>query len=343
MYYTGIDVHDNTSSIQHMTQDGALGLQMKLSTTGEEFTRFLDMLDDSTDITFEVGRNYWWLYNFFSQHPKVNNVQVVDARRSRKLSEELSVLQGYGRAKNDRIDAEMLAEQARRKLAKSIVVPTLEQLDQRSVVRHRLELVVERTRILNKINGHLILRGVSIKNQELFDNQESREKVFMSLTECSQLIIENYMDDVLLFSKQISKNDTVLEKILSSSLPRIKLLLTIPGLGIILSRVIHTEILDIVNFSDPKYLISYSGLAPIMDDSNGKKGVIKLNRHSNHYLKYAFVLGAHHARTHPKYRKKYDLDVKKHGKIRAKLNLARRLVKTTYWILTRQQPFKYQS
>jgi len=133
----------------------------------------------------------------------------------------------------------------------------------------------------------------------------------------------------------------MLDKILPSSHPQIKLLMTLPGIWPVLARIIYTEILNIKYFEAPKYLTSYSGLAPIEHESNGKKGPIKLNRYSNHYLKYAFVEAAHHARTHYRYQRKYELDVKKHGKIRAKLNLARRLTKAVYWMLTRQQPFKF--
>ena len=86
--------------------------------------------------------------------------------------------------------------------------------------------------------------------------------------------------------------------------------------------------------------MSYSGLAPVMKESAGKKGTIKLNRFCNYYLKYAFIGAAHSARHHPRYKRKYEQDVKRHGKIIAKLNLARRLAKAVYWMLTRQQPFR---
>ncbi len=135
--------------------------------------------------------------------------------------------------------------------------------------------------------------------------------------------------------------EKLIDRLLPSSHPQMKQLITAPGIGIVLARIIYTEIFDIAYFKGHyKYLISYSGLAPMESESAGKKGMVKLNHFSNHFLKYAFVEAAHHARSHPKYRRKYEQDVKKHGKIRAKLNLARRLVKAVYWMLARQQPFK---
>ncbi len=119
-----------------------------------------------------------------------------------------------------------------------------------------------------------------------------------------------------------------------------KILASHPGIGPVFSRTILSEIFDIRYFNEPKYLVSYAGLAPIENVSAGrKKGRIRLNRHCNYYLKYAFVSAANSARLYPKYRRKYEIDVKKHGKMIAKLNLARRIVKNIYWMLTRQQPF----
>ena len=114
LYHTGIDVHQNFCSLQHMDDEGALGLTMTVPTDKESLNRFLAQLDEPTSITFEAGRNYWWLHQFFMDHRKVSEVNVVDPRRSRHIAEELSVISGYGRAKNDRIDGEMLAEQKRR-------------------------------------------------------------------------------------------------------------------------------------------------------------------------------------------------------------------------------------
>ena len=111
-------------------------------------------------------------------------------------------------------------------------------------------------------------------------------------------------------------------------------------IGIVLARIIYTEILDIAYFKEPKYLVSYSGLAPIENESAGRKGPIILNRYCNYYLKYAFVEAAHNSSDFKKHTRKYELDIKKHGKIIAKVNLARRIVKAVYWMLTHQQSYK---
>jgi len=339
MHFTGIDVHSTQSTLQHMIEDGCLGIDLQMPTREECFTEFFNHFDQPSVVVFEAGRHHWWLNQILQQHPNIKEVKVVDARRSRKLAEELSVQRGYGRAKNDRIDAEMLAEMGRRGLAPQIHVPTLEQLSSRSLVRHRSLLLIEHTRSINRLQGLLGMHGVIIRTNDFFEQYAAKSEIIAKLPDYTTVIIEHLMEQAGLYDKQIGAVEAELDDLLPPGHPAIKLLMTAPGIGIVLSRIICTEIPDIAFFKEPKYLVSYAGLAPIEQDSNGKKLGINLNRYSNHWLKYAFVEAAHHARTHPKYKHKYESDVKKHGKIRAKLNLARRLTKAVYWMLTRRQSF----
>jgi transposase len=341
MYYTGCDAHKRSCTFQHIDDDGALGLTMKTSHSADGFNAFLDKLDAPTVITFEASRSYWWLHQYLSRHPKVADVIVVDPYRSRNIAKELSVQKGYGRAKNDRIDSEMLAEQTRLGIAPSIRVPSPEQLERRTVCRHRFELKHKRTVSANLIHSTLSMHGHAIALRELINNPDSKARLFDQLPDYVRLLIEDFVSQIELFNRQIAECDRVIENLLPLSDSQVKLLLTAPGFGPICSRIVVTEIFDIAYFKAPKSLINYAGLAPIEDDSDGKKGIIKLNRHCNYYLKYAFIEAAHHARRHPRYRRKYELDTRKHGKIRAKINLARRLAKAVYWMLNRQQPFKF--
>jgi transposase len=323
-----------------MDSEGTIGLSERIATDPACMNRLLAQLDEPTTITLEAGRNYWWLHEFFANHPMVSEVHVVDPRRSRKLASELSVLSGYGRAKNDFIDAEMLAEQTRRGLSPTIHVPTAEQLQKRTLCRHRFTSVVNRTRSKNMIHAILDFHGFSVKMADLLLPSVGTEQFLASLPAYVSFMVEQLVARIKLLDQQIASCETQLDRLLPASHPQMKIMMSAPGYGIVLARIVITEILAIAYFKAPKYLISYSGLAPIDNESAGRKGSITLNKQCNYYLKYALVEAAHNAREHPNYRRKYDLDVKRHGKIIAKLNLARRLAKTVYWMLARQQLYQ---
>ncbi len=342
MYYTGCDAHKKRSTLQHIDEDGTLGLMMTITSCAQGFDSFLDKLDAPTVITLEASRGYWWQHQYLSKHPKVSDVIVVDPYHSQRLCKELAVQKGYGRASNDRIDSEMLAELTRVDMAVGIHVPTPEQLELRTACRHRFELKHTRTVSANLIHSTLAMHGHTIALKELIGNETSRQRLFEQLPSYIRLIITDLVTQVKLFEKQTAITQKLLEKLLPESDPQMQLITTAPGFGPICSRILLSEIFDIAYFKAPKSLINYSGLAPIQQVSDGKKkGRIKLNRHCNYNLKYAFMTAAHAARTHPRYRQKYEQDVKKHGKIQAKFNLARRLAKAIYWMLNRQKPFKF--
>lgn len=341
MYYTGLDAHPKRSQLQHMDETGALGLTMNVPTSRDGLNLFLDKLDGPTRITLEASCCYWWLHEFLASHPKVSHVNVVDPRRSRQLSAELSVQQGYGRAKNDRIDTEMMAHEDRLGLAPIIYVPTAQQLEARTLNRHRFILVLEKTMAANRIYGLLCMHGVSCQASALVDDSALRQQILQPMPNYVKVIANHFIGQIHLYHKQMQLCEEQLELGLPLGHPDLQLLLSAPGFGPVLARIVYTEILNIHYFNAPKHLISYSGLAPFANDSAGKKGVYKLNRHCNYYLKYAFVEAAHHACTHPHYQPKYKYDVKHYGKMIAKLNLARRLVKSIYWMLIRQQPYKF--
>ena len=340
-YYTGCDAHSKTCTLQHMDEEGALGLTMTVPTDKDSLYKFLDELDEPTIMTLEAGRNWWHLYNLFEVHPKVSLVNVVDPRRSRNLAKELSVQSGYGRASNDRIDGEMLAEQTRRGIVPKIHIPTPKQMKLRTLNRYRTDSVIIRTATKNKIHALFAMHGTKAKIDDLLEDTKIFDKINHSVPDYISFLIQQLLKRVVLLNEQITMCDNKLHTVLPESHPQIALLSTHPGLGPIFTRTIYTEILDIGYFKEHKYLNSYAGLAPIQLESDGRrKGGIHLNPHCNYYLKYAFVEAAHTVRNYPKFRRKYDLDVRKHGKIIAKLNLARKICKAVYWMLTRQQPYK---
>jgi transposase len=339
-YHTGIDTHHRYSFFQHLDADGAIGISARVATKRDAIYELLAQLDDRTTITFEAGRNYWWLHELLSQHPMVSQVNVVDPRRSRKLASELSVLSGYGRAKNDFIDAEMLAEQTRRGIAPTIQVPTAGQLEKRTLCRHRFNTVKNRTRAKNFIHAILELHGYAATIPDLVTPSKTIDQFLGLLPGYVSFIVAQFVTLIKLFDHQIRDCEARLAQLLPESHPPMQIVMSAPGFGPVLSRMVLSEMLDITYFKAPQYLISYAGLAPIANESAGRKGSVKLNKQCNHYLKYAFVEAAHNARDNLNYRRKYELDVKKHGTIIAKLNLARRLAKAVYWMLTRQQRYR---
>jgi len=72
----------------------------------------------------------------------------------------------------------------------------------------------------------------------------------------------------------------------------VRLLQTIPGIGLILAHVIRAEIGELERFPKVKQLVSYSGLAPLSDDSADRHGRRHISRFCNHSLRWALIEAA---------------------------------------------------
>ena len=196
-HFIGCDAHSMTCTFQHINQDGALGFEKTIPTESLAFDKLLGCLEQPVCITLEAGRNYWWILQHLKAHPAVTEVNIVDPMKSRRIASELAVNAGYGRAKNDRIDAEMLAEQTRLGLARTINIPSPEQLANRSICRQRFELIKQRTRTKNHIQALLAMHGVRVATNKLTFNDEIKQKAFARLPEFVCFILEQDIDKVL--------------------------------------------------------------------------------------------------------------------------------------------------
>lgn len=258
MYYTGLDIHEDTTQIQHMDQEGALGIMMNVKTNAEELRAFLDRLDAPTSIVFEASRHYWWISQLLTSHPNVSALKVVDPRRSRKMAEELSVLKGYGRAKNDRIDAEMLAEEDRRGLAPAINLPTAGQLETRTLSRQRFELAHKKNIAGSQLQAYLSMHGCRLSTQKLLKEDPLQLNDFKELPDYIQFVIHQCLAQIRLFCEQIDSCEQRLSQLLPESDPQLKLLRSVPGIGMVISWIILSEIFAIDFFcqaSKPRQLL----------------------------------------------------------------------------------------
>jgi transposase len=211
---------------------------------------------------------------------------------------------------------------------------------ERSLVRYRIRLIRERTRISNYLQGILSLHGVNISTSQLTRHYDSNVTYLKVLDVHHLFIINELIEIIRFFDTRIEMISEKLNTLLPANDPRMQLIMSIPGFGIELSRIVVVELRDISEFPNRVSLRSYAGLAPFVSESADKKKKSRLNKHSNRYLRYALIMAAHHARWHPKFSSKYRRDIKKHNKVIAKVNLARRLCNILYWVMTRQQPYQ---
>ena len=125
-----------------------------------------------------------------------------------------------------------------------------------------------------------------------------------------------------------------------------KLLMTLPGVGKILTVVITLEIGDVSRFPGPEHLASYCGTVPRIKSSGGKSYYGRVRPDVNRYLKWAFVEAANSVAVHRKYYpnrhvvRLYRRIRERKGHAKAAVAVARHLAEATYWMLKKNENYR---
>jgi transposase len=135
-------------------------------------------------------------------------------------------------------------------------------------------------------------------------------------------------------------------RILFKPTPTIQHLLTLPGVGLTLAVVIALEVGDVARFPTAEKLAAYAGTTPRVHASGGKTRFGPSRPDVNRYLKWAFVEAANaiclnRGRTPRRHvTRLYERIAQRKGHQKAIGAVARHLAEATYWVLTKQQPYR---
>lgn len=192
------------------------------------------------------------------------------------------------RSKTDIIDARKLAELLRSNLLPTIWVPDLETRRRRQLLRGRAFLVRERTRIKNRIHGHLTAENHCFPRSDLYGKAGRAwlEAVSLSPVLAAETQRLLYLHDVL--TKEIGRLDYQVKRAARQD-PIARRLATIPGVGVFGAVFLHAEIGPIDRFPSSHQLAAYAGLVPTTRSSGGKTTHGPLAQMSNHWLKWILV------------------------------------------------------
>ena len=166
----------------------------------------------------------------------------------------------------------------------------------------------------------------SIEGYQMTDAQKYRMR-----------LIRAHLDYI---TAEINDVDSMIESLISSDpdyVNAVQLLCTIPGVKHDSAITVISEIgIDMSQFTNSKRLCGWAGLTPGSNESAGKKKSVRITR-AGVYLKPALVQCAHAAvksKESPYYRKKYESLVKRRGKKRAIIAIARMILTAIYHMLS---------
>lgn len=185
--------------------------------------------------------------------------------------------------KNDRNDAEAIAEAASRPSMRFVSVKSVEQEDIQAVHRMRAVLVRQRTAVINQIRGLLAERGLIVARSvqafkrtipTLLSNESSELTTFCQALEARIQWLEVAIKDFV-------KNSALCRKITA-----------VEGIGPLTASAVVGAIGDAKQFTNGRHLAAWLGLVPRQYSSGGKARLQGISKRGDTYLRTLLIHGA---------------------------------------------------
>ena len=362
----GVDVHKSFFIATIITTTSGIQpnySRKRFSTFNNDILRFADWLKENNcnDVCMESTGKYWIpVFNILES--KNINVTIANPKWVKAVKGN----------KDDKKDSKWIGDLFRLGLVPGSFIPPKPIRILREFTRYRYKLVSMKSSEKNRFQNAFTVCNVGLdsvvsdmfgKSATLITDYLLSEETF-NPEYCVSLLqrsLKKKADSVLVSIEgyQISKEQKLRMNIIRSHLTYIEnsikylddtidsmvapyesliaLMCTIPGIERKSAINVISEIgNDVSLFGSSKRLCSWAGLTPGNNESAGKKKSVRINR-AGVYLKPALVEIAHSAvksTTNPYYKNKYEKLVKRRGKKRAIIAIARMILTAIYSMLS---------
>jgi transposase len=331
MQYLGIDWGTRRASWCALGEDGTLregsvpaeqdGLSRLVLTLGAgEVRGCIEMMSGAVWVRDQLATVGW-------------DIRLADARKVKAIAPLA--------CKTDRVDARVLADLVRRELVPEVWVPSVDERANRERLRRRSHLVRLRTSAINRTFGLLTQWGLRRSLTALRKPGAIEELAEHGVPAVWQQSIVTLLAVIGDLDEQIAPLERELRPHARKD-PRVKLLMTIPGVAELIGLTLASEIGDVARLPSARKLVGCSGLTPTIKQSGQSARTGRISKAGPNTLRWAAVEAAQQAwrPTNPWHRLYTDTKTR-HGKANpAKAAVARKVLIAAWHVLAREQPFK---
>ena len=276
----GIDIGKNSFHVIGLDQRGAIVLRQKWS-RGQMEARFVNMPPCLVGMEACVGAHH------LSRKLKAlgHDARLMPAKYVRPYSKG---------QKNDFRDAEAIAEAVQRPTMKFVATKAVAQLDLQALHRVRERLVSQRTGIINQIRAFLLERGIAVRQGQRF-LRSALPDILATPSEVLSphmvRIIEDLSGDWHRLDERVMGLSAEIEALARSDCG-CERLMTVPGIGPIISSAIVAAIGTGDAFSKGRDFAAWLGLVPRQMSTGDRTILGKISKRGNRYLRVLFVQAA---------------------------------------------------
>src|SRR6201986_4054453 len=204
--------------------------------------------------------------------------------------------------KNDFRDAHAVAEAVQRPTTRCVPPKTDEQLDLQALHRVRYRLVGERTAIINQIRCFLLEHGLTVR-QQLHWLRHALPDILAQRTDVLSPRMVRILEDLAQDWRRLDgRIEAVTDEIdaLSKNTELCRHLMTIPGIGPIISSAVVAAIGDGAAFARGRDFAAWRGLVPKQISTGDRTILGRITKRGNRYRRMLFMQAARVVLLRPK-------------------------------------------
>ena len=259
MHYVGLDVHAHQSTYCVLDGNGKVFQRRTVFGPWHKLISKLDRMPKPFAVCYEASLGYGFLYDRLSKIAE--RVEVANTSQLRLIFRS--------KHKNDRADAEKLAKLLFIDQVPVIHVPKPEIRAWRSIIEHRHSLVSERTRIKNGLRAILRSRAI-VPPMRLWTKAGITWLAGIDLdSDLDALRRDMLLERLCSVEKMVARVEKTLDA-RGTAHPGVRLLMTIPGVGLRTAEAVMAYIDEPGRFTRNKAVGRYFGLVPTQDASSRK-------------------------------------------------------------------------
>lgn len=285
---------------------------------------------------YEAGFSGFWIHHLLTGFG-INSIVVNPADIPTTSKEKVQ--------KEDARDSRKIARSLKNKELIPIYVPSLESLGERSLLRFRKAMVNDTTRIKNRIKSCLHFNGIKIPagistpkwNKKFMDWLAGLEQ-----DTASKQTLDGHLSTLVHLRQSTSRVTRQIRALSKTGKYElfVRLLMTIPGIGLVTAMTILTELENILRFKSLDRLCSFIGLVPSTNSSGDSERTGDMTPRGHPVLRSARIESAWvAARKDPALAKTHNRYCKRMVPNKAIIRIAKKLVNRIRYVLKNKQPY----
>lgn len=332
IYYIGLDIHKKTIAYCVKKVDGTLVRQGTVCAERKALYQWQSELPGPWYGAMEATIFTGWVYDFLK--PYAVDLKVAHPAMLKAIT--------AAKKKNDRADAEKIADLLRVNLLPECHMMPEELRELRRILRYRNMIVRTAVKMKNKMSGLLMEVGAQYSKKRLYG-----KKYFNALLDRVEDVPDSVKELLKLSRSGFEFFDDVQKKLVSALrknkliLERVQRLMSIPGVGEVTALTWVLEIGETSRFSSSRHVISYCGLCSAQHESAGKEQRSPISKQRNKHLQTILIEAAKLApHWNEQLAKLHEKELTRGNRNRATLAVARKLVEFMLAVDRRESDFE---